>query len=330
MIADIEELSSAEAIERVMEFMSTIPTENGWNAFQPLRLYEGFWTFPHFLESIILAQHRFKPKPGDIFLCSAPKSGTTWLKALSFAIVTRNLYDTSNSPLLTKGPHHCVPNMVGFEHKPDIRQPGIPLVPTHAPYHCLPKSVLGSDDIKVVYIYRDPKDAFVSMFRFAAKRRPKENEHISIEEAFELFCQGRSVFGPAWDHILGYWKASQERPEKVMFLKYEELMNDSELYVKKLAEFIGYPFSFEEEQGGVVKKLIDLCSFENLSNLDVNKTGKRHEEDDEATNKTFFRKGKVGDWQNHLTPEMANRLDNIVEQKLSGTGLSFELNNGSS
>nr|KJB16832.1 hypothetical protein B456_002G250000 [Gossypium raimondii] len=58
-----------------------------------------------------------------------------------------------------------------------------------------------------------------------------------------------------------------------MFLKYEEVMNDSELYVKKLAESIGYPFSFEEEQGGLVKKLIDLCSFENLSNLDVNKTG---------------------------------------------------------
>ncbi|TYJ50801.1 hypothetical protein E1A91_A01G234200v1, partial [Gossypium mustelinum] len=292
MIADIEELSSAEAIERVVEFMSTLPTENGWNSFQPLRLYEGFWTFPHFLESIILAQHRFKPKPGDIFLCSAPKSGTTWLKALSFAIVTRNLYDTSNSPLLTKGPHHCVPNMVGFEYKPDVRQPGIPLIPTHAPYHCLPKSVLGSDDVKVVYICRDPKDAFVSMFHFAANRRPKENEHIAIEEAFELFCLGRSVFGPAWDHILGYWKASQERPEKVIF---------------------------EEEQGGVVKTLIDLCSFENLSNLDVNKTGKRHEDDDEATNRTFFRKGKVGDWQNHLTPEMANRLDNIVEQKLSGT-----------
>ncbi|KAL1121686.1 hypothetical protein V6Z11_D01G249700 [Gossypium hirsutum] len=169
MIADIEELSSAEAIERVVEFI-------------------------------------------------APKSGTTWLKALSFAIVTRNLYDTSNSPLLTKGPHYCVPDMVGFEHKPDIRQP--------------------------------------------AKQRPKENEHISIEEAFELFCQGRSVFGPAWDHILVIGKL---------------VKNDRK--------------SFEEEQGGQVKKLIDLCSFENLSNLDVNKTGKRHEDDDEATNKTFFRKG---------------------------------------
>lgn len=56
--------------------------------------------------------------------------------------------------------------------------------------------------LKLFTFVETPKDAFVSMFHFAAKQRPKENEHISIEEAFELFCQGRSVFGPAWDHIL--------------------------------------------------------------------------------------------------------------------------------
>ncbi|KAE8689967.1 hypothetical protein F3Y22_tig00110930pilonHSYRG00075 [Hibiscus syriacus] len=200
-------VKSSSMEERTLKLLPlrrpTLPTEIGWNSFQSLCLYQGFWTFPHFLESIILAQHRFKPKPGDIFVCSAPKSGTTWLKALSFSIVTRNRFDTSNSPLLTKGPHHCVPNLVGFDQKPDIRNPGIPLISTHAPYRCLPKSVVDSDDVKIVYIYRDPKDAFVSMFHFAAKRRPKGMEPISLEVAFNLFCQGRSVFGPAWDNILG-------------------------------------------------------------------------------------------------------------------------------
>ncbi|KAE8683999.1 hypothetical protein F3Y22_tig00111161pilonHSYRG00012 [Hibiscus syriacus] len=38
---------------------------------------------------------------------------------------------------------------------------------------------------------------------------------------------------------------------------------------------------------------------------------------------TYFRKGKVGDWQNCLTAEMAARLDQITTQKLSGSGLSL-------
>ncbi|KAK6243999.1 hypothetical protein QUC31_010408 [Theobroma cacao] len=213
--------------------------------------------------------------------------------------------------------------------KADIREPGVPLIATHAPYPSLPKSVLdcSSDHCKIVDICREPKDAFVSMFHFAAKRRSKEIEPISLEEAFHLFCEGKSVFGPCWDHILQYWKASQERPDKVMFLKYEDMLNDSVLYVKKLAELMGYPFSSDEEQVGAVQEIVDLCSFENLSNLEINKTGKRYAGDSEATNKSFFRKGKVGDWQNYLT--MAQRLDKIMEQKLSGSGLTFELQCGS-
>ena len=62
-----------------------------------------------------------------------------------------------------------------------------------------------------------------------------------------------------------------------------------------------------------------LCSFEKLSSLEVNKTGSRNNQ----KNSAYFRKGKVGDWKNQFTSEMAQELDEIVEEKLSGPGLSF-------
>jgi hypothetical protein len=31
----------------------------------------------------------------------------------------------------------------------------------------------------------------------------------------------------------------------------------------------------------------------------------------------------VGDWENHLSAEMAQQLDSIVEEKLKGCGLTF-------
>ncbi|CAL5083978.1 unnamed protein product [Urochloa decumbens] len=40
-------------------------------------------------------------------------------------------------------------------------------------------------------------------------------------------------------------------------------------------------------------------------------------------NDWYFRKGGVGDWMNHMTPDMARRLDAIVDEKLRGSGLSF-------
>ncbi|KAJ1254558.1 hypothetical protein BS78_K033000 [Paspalum vaginatum] len=32
----------------------------------------------------------------------------------------------------------------------------------------------------------------------------------------------------------------------------------------------------------------------------------------------FFRKGKVGDWVNHLTQDMVRKIDCVVEQKFKG------------
>ncbi|KAI3704803.1 hypothetical protein L1987_75032 [Smallanthus sonchifolius] len=126
--------------------------------------------------------------------------------------------------------------------------------------------------------------------------------------------------GPYWDHILGYWKASIERPHRVLLLKYEDLKMEPTSNVKRLAEFIGYPFSIDEEKEGVVDKIINLCSFENLSKLEVNKTGKMQDVY-VVENRIFFRKAKDGDWKNYFTDEMKEKIDKLMDEKLSGTGL---------
>ncbi|KAB2032972.1 hypothetical protein ES319_D05G415900v1 [Gossypium barbadense] len=127
-----------------------------------------------------------------------------------------------------------------------------------------------------------------------------------------------SMYGSYWDHVLGYWKASLERPDKLMFLTYEDLVEDTVLYLKKIAEFMGYPFSSEEQQQGVPENIVQMCSFENLSGLEVNKIGKHREGQGnlEFENNIYFRKGKVGDWKNYLTTEMSQRLDQRTLQKL--------------
>ncbi|KAK3230737.1 hypothetical protein Dsin_002618 [Dipteronia sinensis] len=104
------------------------------------------------------------------------------------------------------------------------------------------------------------------MWLFSNKMRPKEEPPLSLEEAFEMFCEGVSNHGPFWDHVLGYWKASLESPDKILFLKYEELKRGPTVCVKKMAQFLGQPFSAEEENQGVVDEIVRMCSFDNLSN----------------------------------------------------------------
>ncbi|PSS24373.1 Cytosolic sulfotransferase [Actinidia chinensis var. chinensis] len=106
-----------------------------------------------------------------------------------------------------------------------------------------------------------------------------------------------------------------------MFLRYEDLKDNPILHMKRLAEFIGVPFSVEEEKEGLIEEILRLCSINNLRELDVNKTGKTGSL---LVNKTLFRKGEVGDWVNYLTPEMVERLDKIIKEKMDGFGLTFK------
>ncbi|KAE8684000.1 multiple C2 and transmembrane domain-containing protein 2-like isoform 1 [Hibiscus syriacus] len=249
----------------------SLPKRNGWGGNEDLVLFQGLWIYPFMLPGILSAQQQFQAQPADIIVCSAPKTGTTWLKSLIFATMTRTSFDDSTSPLLSKMPHDVVPFME-FDHARFCthRELGVPLLATHVPHSLLPQSIIDSG-CKIVYICRDPKD---TLFRYI----------ISLP--------GASYYGPYWDHVLGYWKASLEHPERFLFFKYEELMEDTVLYVTKLATFIGHPFSSEEQRKGMPEKIVEMCSFDHLSNLEANKSGIHR--DGMIENKLYFGKGWLG------------------------------------
>ncbi|OMO78858.1 hypothetical protein COLO4_24653 [Corchorus olitorius] len=281
--------------------------------------------------TILWIHDEFKVQAADIFLTSFLKTGTTWLKALIFAIINRTQYDFSTHPLLSNNPHECFPFLDAYVHDHSHETiscldslPSPLLLATHFPFSLLPNSMITTSGCKFVYICRDPKDVLVSNWLFLNKLRPKELTPLPLEEAFELFCQGMSHFGPYWDHVLEYWKWSLEKPEKILFLKYEELKKEPLVVVKKLAEFLGQPFSLEEERKGIVQEIVRLCSFENLSNLEVNKTKTcKLTKDVVVNNNLYFRKGEIGDSKNYLTNEMMEHLDKITLEKLFGYGLTF-------
>lgn len=284
------------------------------------------------LESMVgamVAQQHFKARPTDVLLASFPKSGTTWLKALLFATLNRSSYSNSqHHPFTTLSPHECVPFLESQVYTKN-RIPDLDVLPsprlfsTHIPFRSLPQSVVDSG-CRIVYLCRNPKDNFVSLWHFMNNYRTKANiEPLSLDEAVEQFCEGISLFGPYWDHVLGYWKGHLERAQKVLFLTYEEVMQAPAVHLTRLAEFIGCPFTMDEEKEGVVGDIIRLCAFENLSSLEVNKNGKTQFVRTPIENSMFYRRGVVGDWVNNLTLEMVRRLEEITESKFRRSGLPF-------
>ncbi|TVU04436.1 hypothetical protein EJB05_49978, partial [Eragrostis curvula] len=298
----------------------TVPTDPR-NANLGLHCYQGTCVLEQWVPGIMAIQQSFTPRRGDVILASAPKCGTTWLKALTFATMARGVHPPTDAehPLLRLNPHDCVPFMeilfaAGLGSKMDD-MPSPRLMATHMPHSLLPDSITRNPDCKIIYICRDPKDMVVSMWHYGRRIQPD----ASVSDVLELTCKGMSPSGPIWDHVLGYWNDSKTSPEMVLFLRYEEMLCDPVENARKIAQFVGQPFSKAQEETGMIMDTVRLCSFHKLKNLDVNKTGSQSP----FANDGYFRKGEAGDWANHMTPEMARRLDAIVEEKLRGSGFSF-------
>ncbi|KAG6711322.1 hypothetical protein I3842_05G046700 [Carya illinoinensis] len=294
--------------------------------------YHGFWIPTWSLEGVMASQKQFQARDTDILLVTPPKVGTTWLKAILFALVNRMHHpNLQEHPLLTNLPHALVPileaDMYNKKKVKDLSHASPRLLSTHMPYTLLPTSVKNST-CKIVYVYRNPKDTFVSLWHFMNR---VHSTTVSLEEAFDKFCRGMSPFGPYWDHVLSCWKESIDKPaRKMIFLKYEEMKEQPTTHLRRLAEFLDCPFSPEEEAKGTVNDILRLCSFDNLSNLEVNKNGRFRIPNHETTlfrqgidHASFFRQGNTGDWVNYFTPHMTKRLDHIIEEKTYGTGFKF-------
>ncbi|XP_017630261.2 cytosolic sulfotransferase 15-like [Gossypium arboreum] len=314
------------------ELVKTLPKEDGWIG-SHLYFYKGFWCPSLVLKSFISFQKNFQAFASDVILATFPKCGTTWLKALAYITLYRSQFARDENPLLSSSPHQLVRFLESDLYLnnpfPDLQnacayEPR--LFATHVPSASLPTSITDSNS-KIVYICRNPLDMFISLWLFSTKLRDNNLRPLSPDEAFDKFYHGIYGFGPFFEHVLGYWKASRENPNKILFLKYEDLMEDTNSHLKSLAMFLGVPFTEDEEKQGVVPEIVKMCSFENLKELEVNKKGLHASG---IPNTDFFRKGEVGDWSNHLTTSMVERLEKLIQEKLNNSGLTFKLSSKTS
>ncbi|KAE8712338.1 hypothetical protein F3Y22_tig00110258pilonHSYRG00186 [Hibiscus syriacus] len=268
--------------DELQQLAQTLPKEEAWISGVKFYLYQGFWCTALALKPVVSFQKHFRAFDSDVIIATFPKCGTTWLKALTFSTLYRNQFAMDQHPLLTFTPHQLVRF---FEYDvyldnpcPDLESMCVykPRVfSTHVPYASLPSSV---------------KDSHY-------KLRDESKELLSLDEAFDKFCNG-------------------------VYIK-----EDTGSQLKRLAMFLGVPFTEDEEMQGVVEEITNICSFESLKDLEVNKKGLHVSG---ISHKDFFRKGKVGDWSNYLTPSMVERMEKLAQEKLEDSGLTFNLSSKTS
>ncbi|KAF8368915.1 hypothetical protein PRIPAC_86744 [Pristionchus pacificus] len=263
--------------------------------------------------------------PDDVVIASYPKSGTTWASEVLSAIahegdinLIRTVKINDRVPWIESDDSSLAANFPGLSslRKRVVTSAKKKIYSTHLPLHLLPPSILRGD-CKLLYVARNPKDLAVSYFHFhqMAKFLGLQNE-MTWDEFMSLFCTGSLWYGDWFEHVISYWKFSQNNPQ-VKFICYEDMKIDLMREMESLEELVGISLSMEQR-----KEVVNHSSFDSMKcNKMTNREGNMLLDQSRAR---FMRKGIVGDWKNYFTVAQSEAFDELYQKEMKGSGLNFQ------
>lgn len=167
--------------------------------------------------------------------------------------------------------------------------------------------------LKVLYLYRDLRDALVSVWRTfrdggAAHTRPLRRYFRSLppEESLRLMIQGfderhgddRVLWNSAGQsaaEVVAWRRYAAAAPREVLTLTYEDLLADAAGRLRAVVDFLGVA-----PPAGALRAAVEENAFERLSG--GRKPGQAPPEG--AVLRNEARKAQVGGWADHLTGEL--------------------------
>lgn len=282
-------------------------------------------------QATVRACRAMKVSSKDVFVCSYPKSGTTWTQNIVVRLLwemSRSIGDKSNPlpedwHLSHSAPFYEVdqywqqpvsdnratnPN----EDEPMERIPPKTPIPsdsideyrvfnTHLLPHQLPK------DAKCVYVVRDPLDVMVSFFHHLSNQAVEDGGFTgSFQEFFQGFLDGTIVYGKWQDHIEAWLGNEGGNNSNFLLLHYEDMKQDLAKETKRLARFL----MDDDDEGSIedcdvryvheiVSRVVPHCTFAAMKHerkryTPLTVSWKNDPETGKPYDK-FVRKGTVGD-----------------------------------
>ncbi|XP_043231473.1 sulfotransferase 1C4-like [Amphibalanus amphitrite] len=280
-------------------------------------------------------------EPGDLWIVTLPKCGTTWTQEMVWLIQNDCDYEGAQCLLCPDRYHFLeIPALMAPHVRDEIRQGKNPVskrlmfspieerpkpwfVKTHLPLHYCPPALLERG--KVIYVARNPKDVCVSYFNHLLmfkERRPDMN----MDEFAQMFMDGEVSLLPFFPHVLEAWK--ERNNPNMLFLFFEDMKRDLRGAIQRVADFLEKPLTEKQLDG--LESHLHFSSMK--KNPWVNKnmtyaysalTAEELAAENAASKLEFMRKGETGDWRNHFSQKTSDEMDAWIERELAGTDLKF-------
>ncbi|CAE8614923.1 unnamed protein product, partial [Polarella glacialis] len=199
-------------------------------------------------------------KPGDVFVVTFPRCGTTWMVQIAVSCIFGAAADYDAHAVFVEG---GVASSASFVRALD-ELPAPRVLKTHAPADMHPGLERKSESElqkngKVVYVVRNPKDALVSL-RHHHANNASIGWNGSWDEWVDQWLAGKrseEYGGTYFDHVKGWWRLAKLHPDRVRVVYFEDIKANMTKEVAAVASFIGRTLPSEE-----LDQVCTRCTFE--------------------------------------------------------------------
>ncbi|KAL8565919.1 hypothetical protein ACOMHN_000496 [Nucella lapillus] len=233
-------------------------------------------------------------RPDDILVLAYPKSGTHFLWEITCMLVAGKAEYEKRSKMFSM--MEATP-FEDFDSAPSPR-----ILNTHLPIRLLSPQIK-EKKVKIINVYRNVKDVAVSSY-FHFKQIPGSGIN-TLEDIGGPLISGPLPYGTYIDYMKQMWDYREKNPGVPVFtLSFEDIKEDPEKMVGKLAKFLGVDASPE-----LCADIAQATSFSKMKEADKSK-----KYPDNVLKQEIYRRGEVGDWKNYLTVAQSERLDAAMTQ----------------
>jgi hypothetical protein len=164
--------------------------------------------------------------PDDTFIVSYPRSGNTWTRFLVANLVH------PEPPVTFANIERLIPDCEAMSSRYVKRIPRPRIIKSHEYFDPRYK--------KVIYIVRDPRDVALSYYDFVRKYRQIEDSY-PLTRFVSDFVAGRlsSADWGTWGENVASWVYTRNGRPEFLLLRYEDMLNDTESELSKVARFLG-------------------------------------------------------------------------------------------
>eukprot|EP00931_Biecheleriopsis_adriatica_P117113 TRINITY_DN92661_c0_g1_i1.p1 TRINITY_DN92661_c0_g1~~TRINITY_DN92661_c0_g1_i1.p1 ORF type:complete len:294 (-),score=45.34 TRINITY_DN92661_c0_g1_i1:70-924(-) len=243
-------------------------------------------------------------RAGDFYVCSYPKSGTTWMQHIVGSLVTKGAaqgHVSELTPFLEHKGHWSAgapTEEIQRRHNSLKRR----MFNTHVYHEMLP-----SGPWKCVYVVRDGRDVSVSFYHHLASQANAEGTGYVFEGSFADFhtkwCEGTEGYG-TWANHIRSWSAARTDP-RVLFVRYEDMIQNLRPVVDAVALHLGLELSATE-----IDELMPTFSMEHMK---VNKDRFQPISVSWKPGFEFLRKGVAKDHVTEYTSKQQTEFADMVK-----------------